>query len=235
MSRLAIIPARGGSKRIPRKNIKLFLGEPIISYSIKAALKSNLFDEVMVSTDDNEIKEIALKYGAKVPFMRSAKNSNDYATTVDVVEEVLETYRLQKKQFDYCCCIYPTAPFVSENLLTEAFHKLLDHKFDCVFPVSKYSFPIQRGMTINKEDKIEMIDASKMNVRSQDLDPSYHDAGQFYVFNVNLFLQNHKLWTNNTGCLVINELEAQDIDNEIDWKLAELKYKLLVDAKRNSF
>jgi N-acylneuraminate cytidylyltransferase len=189
----------------------------------------------MVSTDDNEIKEIALKYGAKVPFMRSAKNSNDYATTVDVVEEVLETYRLQKKQFDYCCCIYPTAPFVSENLLTEAFHKLLDHKFDCVFPVSKYSFPIQRGMTINKEDKIEMIDASKMNVRSQDLDPSYHDAGQFYVFNVNLFLQNHKLWTNNTGCLVINELEAQDIDNEIDWKLAELKYKLLVDAKRNSF
>jgi len=171
MSRLAIIPARGGSKRIPRKNIKLFLGEPIISYSIKAALKSNLFDEVMVSTDDNEIKEIALKYGAKVPFMRSAKNSNDYATTVDVVEEVLETYRLQKKQFDYCCCIYPTAPFVSENLLTEAFHKLLEHKFDCVFPVSKYSFPIQRGMTINKEDKIEMIDASKMNVRSQDLDP----------------------------------------------------------------
>jgi pseudaminic acid cytidylyltransferase len=235
MKKLAIIPARGGSKRILRKNIKFFLGKPIISYSIEAALKSNLFDEVMVSTDDEEIREVALKYGAKVPFLRSDKNANDYATTVDVLKEVLETYKRQEKIFDYFVCIYPTAPFVSENLLTKAFDKLLKNKLDCVFSVLKYGFPIQRAMKINERDKIEMIDGSKINTRSQDLQPSFHDAGQFYALNVNSFLQKQKLWTNNTGCLEINELEAQDIDTETDWKLAELKYKLLSDGKGNSF
>jgi pseudaminic acid cytidylyltransferase len=235
MKKLAIIPARGGSKRILRKNIKFFLGKPIIAYSIEAALKSNLFDEVMVSTDDEEIREVALKYGAKVPFLRSDKNANDYATTVDVLKEVLETYKRQEKIFDYFVCIYPTAPFVSENLLTKAFDKLLKNKLDCVFSVLKYGFPIQRAMKINERDKIEMIDGSKINTRSQDLQPSFHDAGQFYALNVNSFLQKQKLWTNNTGCLEINELEAQDIDTETDWKLAELKYKLLIDAKGNSF
>jgi pseudaminic acid cytidylyltransferase len=235
MKKLAIIPARGGSKRILRKNIKFFLGKPIIAYSIEAALKSNLFDEVMVSTDDEEIREVALKYGAKVPFLRSDKNANDYATTVDVLKEVLETYKRQEKIFDYFVCIYPTAPFVSENLLTKAFDKLLKNKLDCVFSVLKYGFPIQRAMKINERDKIEMIDGSKINTRSQDLQPSFHDAGQFYALNVNSFLQKQKLWTNNTGCLEINELEAQDIDTETDWKLAELKYKLLSDEKGNSF
>jgi pseudaminic acid cytidylyltransferase len=235
MKKLAIIPARGGSKRILRKNIKFFLGKPIIAYSIEAALKSNLFDEVMVSTDDEEIREVALKYGAKVPFLRSDKNANDYATTVDVLKEVLETYKRQEKIFDYFVCIYPTAPFVSENLLTKAFDKLLKNKLDCVFSVLKYGFPIQRAMKINERDKIEMIDGSKINTRSQDLQPSFHDAGQFYALNVNSFLQKQKLWTNNTGCLEINELEAQDIDTETDWKLAELKYKLLSDGKGNSF
>jgi len=235
MKKLAIIPARGGSKRILRKNIKFFLGKPIIAYSIEAALKSNLFDEVMVSTDDEEIREVALKYGAKVPFLRSDKNANDYATTVDVLKEVLETYKRQEKIFDYFVCIYPTAPFVSENLLTKAFDKLLKNKLDCVFSVLKYGFPIQRAMKINERDKIEMIDGSKINTRSQDLQPSFHDAGQFYALNVNSFLQKQKLWTNNTGCIEINELEAQDIDTETDWKLAELKYKLLSDEKGNSF
>jgi N-acylneuraminate cytidylyltransferase len=235
MKKLAIIPARGGSKRILRKNIKFFLGKPIIAYSIEAALKSNLFDEVMVSTDDEEIREVALKYGAKVPFLRSDKNANDYATTVDVLKEVLETYKRQEKIFDYFVCIYPTAPFVSENLLTKAFDKLLKNKLDCVFSVLKYGFPIQRAMKINERDKIEMIDGSKINTRSQDLQPSFHDAGQFYALSVNSFLQKQKLWTNNTGCLEINELEAQDIDTETDWKLAELKYKLLSDGKGNSF
>ena len=170
-----------------------------------------------------------------MPFLRSDKNANDYATTVDVLKEVLETYKRQEKIFDYFVCIYPTAPFVSENLLTKAFDKLLKNKLDCVFSVLKYGFPIQRAMKINERDKIEMIDGSKINTRSQDLQPSFHDAGQFYALNVNSFLQKQKLWTNNTGCIEINELEAQDIDTETDWKLAELKYKLLSDGKGNSF
>jgi N-acylneuraminate cytidylyltransferase len=235
MSKLAIIPARGGSKRIPRKNIKPFLGKPIIAYSIEAALKSNLFDEVMVSTDDKEIAEIAKSYGARVPFLRSENNADDFATTVDVIQEVLKEYKSNGKVFDYFTCIYPTAPFVSSSLLIKAFKKLIAENLDCVFSVLKYGFPIQRALTINNEDKVEMIDASNMNVRSQDLEPSFHDAGQFYVLNVNTFIKNQKLWTNNTGCIEINELEAQDIDTETDWKLAELKYKLILDGKENSF
>jgi N-acylneuraminate cytidylyltransferase len=235
MSKLAIIPARGGSKRILRKNIKLFLGKPIIAYSIEAALKSKLFDEVMVSTDDEEIKEIALKYGAKVPFLRSETNANDFATTAAVINEVLEVYKTRNKLFKYCICIYPTAPFVSSNLLIKAFKKLKKDKLDAVFSVLKYGFPIQRAMKINKEDKVEMVDVSKMNIRSQDLESSFHDAGQFYALNVSAFIKKQKLWTNNTGCIEINELEAQDIDTETDWKLAELKYKLFLDEKENSF
>lgn len=235
MSKLAIIPARGGSKRILRKNIKLFLGKPIIAYSIEAALKSKLFDEVMVSTDDEEIKEIALKYGAKVPFLRSETNANDFATTAAVINEVLEVYKTRNKLFKYCICIYPTAPFVSSNLLIKAFKKLKKDKLDVVFSVLKYGFPIQRAMKINKEDKVEMVDVSKMNTRSQDLESSFHDAGQFYALNVSAFIKKQKLWTNNTGCIEINELKAQDIDTETDWKLAELKYKLLLDEKENSF
>jgi pseudaminic acid cytidylyltransferase len=235
MSKLAIIPARGGSKRILRKNIKLFLGKPIIAYSIEAALKSKLFDEVMVSTDDEEIREIALKYGAKVPFLRSETNANDFATTAAVINEVLEVYKTRNKLFKYCICIYPTAPFVSSNLLIKAFKKLKKDKLDAVFSVLKYGFPIQRAMKINKEDKVEMVDVSKMNTRSQDLESSFHDAGQFYALNVSAFIKKQKLWTNNTGCIEINELEAQDIDTETDWKLAELKYKLFLDEKENSF
>ena len=235
MSKLAIIPARGGSKRILRKNIKSFLGKPIIAYSIEAALKSKLFDEVMVSTDDEEIKEIALKYGAKVPFLRSETNANDFATTAAVINEVLEVYKTRNKLFKYCICIYPTAPFVSSNLLIKAFKKLKKDKLDVVFSVLKYGFPIQRAMKINKEDKVEMVDVSKMNTRSQDLESSFHDAGQFYALNVSAFIKKQKLWTDNTGCIEINELKAQDIDTETDWKLAELKYKLLLDEKENSF
>ena len=235
MSKLAIIPARGGSKRILRKNIKLFLGKPIIAYSIEAALKSKLFDEVMVSTDDEEIKEIALKYGAKVPFLRSETNANDFATTAAVINEVLEVYKTKNKLFKYCICIYPTAPFVSSNLLIKAFKKLKKDKLDVVFSVLKYGFPIQRAMKINKEDKVEMVDVSKMNTRSQDLESSFHDAGQFYALNVSAFIKKQKLWTDSTGCIEINELKAQDIDTETDWKLAELKYKLLLDEKENSF
>jgi N-acylneuraminate cytidylyltransferase len=226
MKILAIIPARGGSKRIPKKNIKEFCGAPIISYSIKAALNSHLFDTVMVSTDDESIAKTAMEFGAKVPFMRSEKNANDYATTFDVIEEVLLNYQKDGILFDFACCIYPTAPFVNESKLKEAFNTLKDKKFDCVYPVMRFSFPVQRAVTVNNQ-KMQMLQPQYLNTRSQDLEPIYHDAGQFYFFKTDALLAQKKLWTDNTGVIEITELEGQDIDNEIDWQLAELKYNLL--------
>ena len=225
MAKLAIIPARGGSKRIPRKNIKPFIGKPIIAYSIEAALKSNLFDEVMVSTDDKEIANIAKEYGAKVPFIRSVKNSDDFATTFDVIEEVIQVYKSQGKEFENLCCLYSCAPFVNSEILLKAYNQLIRYKFDTVFPIIAYSFPIQRALRLNQR-KVSMILEENLNVRSQDLEDSFHDAGQFYWCISKKVLQNKKILTKNTGGIEISELEAQDIDNEIDWKLAELKFQL---------
>jgi|TARA_B110000090_G_C13276869_1_gene406470 pseudaminic acid cytidylyltransferase len=225
MGNICIIPARGGSKRIPRKNIKEFLGKPIIAYSIKAAIDSKLFDEVIVSTDDLEIANIAKKYGAKVPFMRSAKNSNDFATTFDVIEEVINNYKNKSIEFDNLCCLYPCAPFVNPDILQRAYNQLIEKVFDSIFPVIAYGFPIQRALRIN-QGKASMIFEENLNVRSQDLEESFHDAGQFYWSNSNKLLLSKKLLTNNTGGIVISELVSQDIDTETDWKLAELKYSL---------
>jgi len=220
---IAIIPARGGSKRIPRKNIKPFLGKPIIAYSIESALQSKLFDEVMVSTDDDEIAKIALHYGANVPFMRSKKNANDFATTFDVLEEVLGRY----SKYEYAACIYPTAPFVTTKDLKSAFELLISKRYDSVFPVIKYGHPIERALEIEKEQgSIKMIKSENLNKRSQDLNPAYHDAGQFYFFKIKPVSQAKKLFTSNTGAIIVDENEAQDIDTLIDWKMAELKYKL---------
>jgi len=226
MSNLAIIPARGGSKRIPRKNIKDFLGKPIIAYSIEAALKSDLFDEVMVSTDDKEIAEIAIKYGAKVPFLRSEKNADDYATTVDVLIEVIEKYKAQGRTFENIACLYPSAPFTTSNKLSEAYSVLISKKLDVVFPVMPFSFPIQRSLKMH-EGKLEYFYPEFENSRSQDLENTYHDAGQFYFINTSSLLINKSILSKNTGAILITELQAQDIDNETDWKLAELKYELL--------
>ena len=224
---IAIIPARGGSKRIPKKNIKNFLGKPIIAYSIETALKSGLFDEVMVSTDDAEIAEIAKKYGAKVPFMRSVENADDFATTADVLKEVLQNYKqFQQRNFDYACCIYPTAPFVSTELLQKSFDLLKEKNFDTVFPVMAYGYPIQRALKI-QQDKMQLFQPEHLNTRSQDLEKAYHDAGQFYWFQVDKFQKFGKLWTDNTGVIVIKESQAQDIDTLEDWQLAEIKYKIL--------
>ncbi|TCI91733.1 pseudaminic acid cytidylyltransferase [Tenacibaculum sp. M341] len=235
MSNLAIIPARGGSKRIPKKNIKLFLGKPIIAYSIEAAINSGLFDEVMVSTDNSEIAEIAKLYGATVPFMRSDENSDDFATTIDVIEEVLSEYSNLDKEFNNTCCIYPTAPFIDDQKLVKAYKHLIDNDFDCVFPVLKYGFPIQRSLRKDeKNGEVLMFYPENLNARSQDLEPAFHDSGQFYFFNTKVILKEKRLWTNNTGAIEISELEGQDIDNEVDWKLAEIKYKI-INEKKNSF
>lgn len=231
MGRLAIIPARGGSKRIPKKNIKPFIGKPIISYAIKAALDSNLFDEVMVSTDDQEIAEISTSFGAKVPVLRSKKNSDDFATTIDVIKEVVKYYEKNSRIFHYVCCIYPTAPFVTKGLLIKGFNTLKAKDYDCVFPVIKFGFPIQRGLSITNEDHIKILSPDSINKRSQDLESTYHDSGQFYWVNTSRFLDKEKLWTDNTGCIEVSELQAQDIDTETDWKIAELKYKLMIGEK----
>ena len=226
MKKLAIIPARGGSKRIPRKNIRSFLGKPIIAYSIEAALQSSLFDEVMVSTEDAEIADIATQYGAKVPFRRSNQTAGDYATTVEVLLEVLQAYSDRGEDFVQACCIYPTAPFVQAELLDRAYQLLYKGAYDSVFPVLRFSFPIQRALKINAAQRMELFQPKHLSTRSQDLEPAYHDAGQFYWFDVEKIKLQKKLWTDNTGVLVLSELEAHDIDQEEDWKIAELKYQL---------
>ena len=222
---IAIITARGGSKRIPRKNIKPFCGRPIIEYSIKAAIDSGIFDEVMVSTEDEEIAEIALQAGAKVPFLRSDQNANDYATTGDVLREVLENYRERGQNFDYACCIYPTAPFVTAEKLVNAFQKLVQEQRDSVMPVTAFSFPPLRGMVF-QDDCLKYKWKEYAMTRSQDLEEIYHDCGQFYFFDVDRFLESGRLVTENTGGIIVSELEVQDIDNDTDWKIAEMKYRL---------
>ncbi|MDX5437519.1 MAG: pseudaminic acid cytidylyltransferase [Pontibacter sp.] len=226
MKTIAIIPARGGSKRIPRKNIKPFLGKPIIAYTIEAAINSGLFTEVMVSTDDAEIAEVSRAYGASVPFLRSEDNAGDFATTAAVIQEVLDQYEQQGNSFDLGCCLYPTAPFVSLETLKESQHLLLEKEYDTVFPVVKYSYPIWRSLKV-EEGRASMIWPENLTKRSQDLPPAFHDAGQFYWFRVESFKQNQSLFTDNSGAYELDELYVQDIDSLTDWKLAELKYKLL--------
>ena len=223
---LAIIPARGGSKRIPRKNIRDFLGRPIISYSIQAALKSNLFDEVMVSTDDDEIAKIAVKYGAKVPFMRSKKNADDHATTMDVIAEVKQKYKMDLgKEFEFICCIYPAAPLIQIKHLKEGLDKLQANKLISVFPVVAFSSPVWRGIEVEDSGKVNMIWPEYLNSRSQDLKKVYHDAGQWYWFKGDF--GKDWSWPDSTGAVILSDEQVQDIDNESDWKLAEMKYKLL--------
>ena len=226
MKRIAIITARGGSKRIPKKNIKDFLGKPIISYSIEIALDSGLFDEVMVSTDDEEIAELSINYGANVPFLRSDKTSDDFSTTPDVLIEVMESYNKIGCHFDIGCCIYPTAPLISQKTLSESLKKLETNSLDCVFPAIKFSYPIQRALYVDSKQKIKMVNPENYRARSQDLKIFYQDAGQFYWFNVPTFLRKKKLWTDNCEMIEISELESQDIDNLSDWSIAELKYNL---------
>jgi N-acylneuraminate cytidylyltransferase len=232
MSNLLVIPARGGSKRIPRKNIKLFFGKPIIAYSIEAAISSNLFDEIMVSTDDEMIAEIAVKYGANVPFYRSSKNANDYATTFDVIEEVVSQYNTLNKRFDLTCCLYPCAPFVTAEKLTEAYKLLREHNYDSVLPIVPFGFPIQRALKKTKKNQIDFFNPEFSLTRSQDLEQSFHDAGQFYWMKTDKCIKEKTILMKNTGCIVLSEIESQDIDNPIDWELAKLKYELIQSIKK---
>ncbi len=246
MNNLAIITARGGSKRIPKKNIKEFCGKPIIAYSIEAALKSGLFEEVMVSTDSEEIAEIAIKYGAKVPFFRSEFAASDIATTNDVLAEVLEMYEERGVHFDNYCCIYPTAPFLTAERLIHAYDFFLENNASLLKPVVKFSFPPQRGMII-VDGELEFKYPENASKRSQDLEPMYHDCGQFYMYSNDLYDTSgiyvkttpheinppEKRYYDKHGnpkrtiAYIMPEIEVQDIDTYDDWDIAEIKYRII--------
>jgi N-acylneuraminate cytidylyltransferase len=223
---IAIITARGGSKRIPGKNIRSFFGQPIIQYPIEAALHSGCFDEVMVSTDDQGIANIALSLGAQVPFMRSKETADDHATTADVLYEVLKKYESLGRKFRYGCCIYPTNPFLTPQKLKNAFEILKESGSYSVVPVVKFGASVYRSFKI-ENGILTMNWPEYVNMRSQDLPIAYHDCGQFYFFRTEYFMEKKKLFTEWTTPMEMPLSEVQDIDTEEDWKMAELKYALL--------
>lgn len=224
MKNIAIITARGGSKRIPKKNIKEFMGKPMLAYAIEAAINSNIFDEVMVSTDDVEIATIAKKYGANIPFMRSEKTASDNATTFDALDEVIKEYKKLGKEFDTLCCIYPCVPFLKAETLRDAYKKMQNH--NAVIPVCKYPVPIEWAMKI-ENDLLVPNDRKAQNIRSQDIEPKYFDVGMFYFCKVENMYEYNSLTPDNTTAYIINESECQDIDTLDDWKMAEMKYKVM--------
>ena len=228
---IVIIPARGGSKRIPKKNLKNFLGKEIISYPIKTAIQSNLFSDIIVSTDDPRIAEIAIKEGASVPFMRSKKNSDDHASTFDVIKEVLGQL---KQKYSFTCCLYPTSVFARSSHLTEALNVLeTKRNISSVSSVVEYSHPIERRLSI-KNKSIQVVDREKFNNRSQDLKVYYHDAGQFYFSKTSDLLREETMVLENSYPIILSNHESQDIDNPEDWVVAEIKYSNLTNEKDNT-
>src|SRR4051812_6474829 len=224
--RLAIVPARGGSKRIPRKNVRDFLGQPILKYSIDAALGSGSFDEVMVSTDDAEIAAIARRCGAEVPFLRSAVASSDHAGTEDVVREVLAEYRARGRTVDRFSCIYPTAPFLTAARIREAARLLDERGADAVITVARFRNPVWRSLRL-EDGRLCMNWPEYVDSRSQDLPVAYYDAGQLYCARADRFLETGTLFPPFTVPLELPDSEVQDIDTEEDWLLAEEKYRRL--------
>jgi N-acylneuraminate cytidylyltransferase len=223
MKNLCIIPARGGSKRISHKNVRLFMGKPIVAYSIENAIATNLFDEVMVSTDDEEIIEVAKKYGASVPFVRTQKTANDYAILADVLQEVLAMYAKRAQHFDNMCCLLATCPLVKPEHIIEAYQKLISSEFVSVYPVVQFSYPILRSLKMDADGSVSMNWPEHYRTRSQDLPPAYHDSGTFYWHKIDDWLSGKR----KGGGIIIEEDRVQDIDTEQDWKLAEMKYQFL--------
>jgi len=232
--RLCIIPARGGSKRIPRKNIKHFNGKPIIAYSIEAALKSQCFDRVIVSTDDQEIAELAKELGAEIPFMRPKELANDHAGTLPVIKQAIDWFDKNDLSPDEVCCLYATAPFVQANALHTAYQQLQSTQSDYCFSVTSFPFPIQRAIKLTKDSKIEMFQPEHFNTRSQDLEEAYHDAGQFYWGKAAAFKEMKPLFSNNSTPYLLPRHLVQDIDTPEDWFRAELMHQTLLKSSEFS-
>jgi len=225
MTNLAIIPARGGSKRIPRKNIKDFFGKPVIAYPIRAALDSGLFEEVMVSTDDPEIAEVSKSFGAIVPVLRSSQNADDHAGLADVVKEVLDFYQKTNRLFERFCCILPATPFVLPEQFKKSLNFLISGKYASVFPAIRFSHPIQRAFKIENGNAL-MLRPETMQSRTQDLQNTYFDSGQFYWMKVSSFYKENRFFTQNTGAIEFPEADFIDIDNETDWWKAEQIFRI---------
>jgi N-acylneuraminate cytidylyltransferase len=227
MTCVAIIPARGGSKRIPRKNIRPFAGQPIIGYSIKTALQSQLFDRVIVSTDDPEIAEVAESFGAEVPVLRPAELADDFTGTNDVVKYCLKILKEQKYAVDFACCLYATAPFVTINSLRAGYERLLETGKAFAFSVTSFPFPIQRALKIDSHGHVEPFSPENTYKRSQDLEEAYHDAGQFYWGRSEAFLNNTVMYSDESVPVVLPRHLVQDIDTLEDWRRAELMFAAL--------
>ncbi len=225
--KIAVIPARGGSKRIPRKNIKVFCGKPMIAWSIEAALQSACFDQVIVSTDDAEIAEVARQCGAQVPFVRPATLSGDHTGTIPVIKHAVEWFQAQGKTPEQVCCLYATAPFVSADDLRRGLALLTDTACDYAFSVTSYAFPIQRAIRVTADNRVEMFNPEHFNTRSQDLEDAYHDAGQFYWGRANAWLQEKMIFSPASIPVLLPRHRVQDIDTPEDWTRAEWMFKAL--------
>jgi pseudaminic acid cytidylyltransferase len=227
---MCVIPARGGSKRILRKNIKEFNGKPIIAYSIEAALKSNCFDQVIVSTDDNEIAEVAKKYGAQVPFLRPDELSDDYTGTIPVIKHAIEWMEDNKSSVENVCCLYATAPFIQSQTISQAYQQLRNLKADYCFSVTSFVFPIQRAIKIVEKNKVSMFYPEHFNTRSQDLEEAYHDAGQFYWGKAQAFKDELPIFTEVATSYILPRYLVQDIDTPEDWIRAEAMHRVLQET-----
>jgi len=224
---MCVIPARGGSKRISHKNIKLFLGKPIIAYSIEAALQSGCFDKVIVSTDDEEITKVAKQFGAEVPFIRPAELANDFTGTIPVIKHAIEWFEVQGVQLDYVCCLYATAPFVTLQRLQVVYEQLITSQAEFCFTVTTYPSPIQRAIKITESNRIEMFNPQMFTMRSQDLQEAYHDAGQFYWGTAKAFKQQQRFYSEHASPYILPSYLVQDLDNLDDWIRAEMMYQML--------
>lgn len=229
---IAIIPARGGSKRIPRKNIKDFFGKPLIAYSIQIALESNIFDKVIVTTDDEEIAEVAKGYGAEVPFIRPHELSDDFTGTADVVSHTLQWLKEHGEEYDYACTIYATAPLLQSKYLVEGFEKLRCSDAVNTFSCTSMPFPIQRTFKITKNERCEMFWPENYMARSQDLEESYQDAGQFYWTKINQ-KSNEIMFGEDSIPIILPRHLVQDIDTVEDWQRAEIMYKVIKEQEKN--
>ena len=223
---ICIIPARGGSKRIPHKNIKKFNGKPIIAYSIEAAIKSKCFDEVVVSTDDDQIAEVAKNYGASLPFVRPKKLSNDFTETLPVIKHAIK-FLNKDKPIKYVCCLYATAPFIQSKVIKNAFEQLINTGAEYCFSVSSFSFPIQRALKITNEKRLKMLYPENAKIRSQDLEKTYQDAGQFYWGSVDAFINESMIFSEISSPYILPSYLVQDIDTHEDWIQAEIMYDVL--------